>query len=162
MTTPHGDSGLPLWLEQALDGANLGEGATHTAMVLASHREGGAIHVALLSRGEVVAASAQRLLLALHAHTSSAENLRARGQATLLSADGSGTVTVSLAIQDTRDISVGGQMLSTFDAKVIEAREHAVPYASLTSGITFQLAEPEAALTRWRDTVAALWKEYVG
>jgi hypothetical protein len=162
MATSNSDSQLPLWLERALDGTNLGEGETPSAMVLASHREGGAVHVALLSRGEIVAVSRQRLLLALHAHTTSAENLRERGEATLLSADASGAVTVSLAICDSRDVIIAGQTLSAFDAKVIEAREHAVPYASLRSGITFELADPEATLTRWGDTVAALRKEYLG
>lgn len=83
--------------------------------------------MALLSRAEAVVVSPQRMLLALHAETTTARNLGDTGDVTLMSADESGTVTVSLSVRDRRPLAVAGQALTAFDAHVRAAREHAAP-----------------------------------
>lgn len=151
---------LPARLAAALDGAHLGDGDTHTALVLASRRPSGGVHVSLVSRGEVVAVAPDRLLLAVHAGTNTAENLRTTGEATLMLVDEDGTTTVALSVDDPRDLTVAGMALAAFDARVSDAREHSVPYAEVTSGITFRVHDADATLARWVATVAALRREY--
>ena len=46
--------------------------------------------------------------------------------------------------------------LACFEAALQSARFHAVPYASVTSGVTFALNEPEAVLPRWERQIRAL------
>jgi hypothetical protein len=46
--------------------------------------------------------------------------------------------------------------LALLEAELESGRFHAVPYASLTSGITFALNEPQAVLERWEQQIAAL------
>lgn len=151
---------LPPRLADALDGAHLGDGATHTALVLASRRPSGGVHISLVSRGEVVAVGRDRLLLAVHAGTNTAENLRSTGEGTLMLVDQDGTTTVALGVHDPRDLTVAGMALAAFDARVVDAREHSVPYADVTSGITFRVHDADATLARWAETVAALRTEY--
>ena len=54
------------------------------------------------------------------------------------------------------DVLVAGDARAVFDAPVAAVERDEVPYARLRAGITHQLAEPGAALARWRATVAAL------
>ena len=58
----------------------------------------------------------------------------------------------------TRNCTVlaGGEERAVFDAEVISAARDEVPYARLRSGITYELADPDAVLARWRATIDAL------
>jgi hypothetical protein len=125
---------IPDRLACTLDGSHLGEGSTHTALVLCTRADSGAVHVALLSRAEAVVVSPTRMLLALHAETTTARNLGQTGDATLMSQDEGGTLTVSLSARDPRPLSIAGQALAAFDAQV--------------------------TTRRWAQTVAALRAEY--
>jgi hypothetical protein len=46
--------------------------------------------------------------------------------------------------------------LACFEATLETARFHSVPYASLTSGVTFALNDPEVVLSRWERQIRAL------
>jgi len=125
-------------------------------MVLASTAAKGAPHVALLSRGEVLAVGEDTLRIALHAHSGTAANLTQSGRATLLLAGADGVETVALQARALGHADVAGQTLALFEARVTESRDHAVPYATVTSGIAFELADPAATLARWEATVDLL------
>lgn len=49
-----------------------------------------------------------------------------------------------------------GRRPTAFALAVEEVRQDVVPYAELTHGVEFRLAEPRAALDRWRAVVEAL------
>ena len=57
--------------------------------------------------------------------------------------------------EDLEGLSGEGR-LAFFEMEIVEAMEDAVAYAKLTSGVTFQLANPGKVLPRWRETVTAL------
>ena len=46
--------------------------------------------------------------------------------------------------------------LALFEAHVKQVRQHAAPYADVTTGVTFTLHDPEAVLARWQRQIAAL------
>jgi hypothetical protein len=139
----------------ALDGVHVGD-LPHTAMVLASTSAGGPPNLALLSRGEVLAIADDRLRVALHAGSRTSANLAATGQATLLLADEQAVETIALRARPLAPVTIAGRDLALFEALVIETRAHAVPYAMLTSGIAFELADEQATVSRWRATIDAL------
>ena len=128
----------------------------HTAMVLASAAPDGPPNLALLSRGEVLAVADDRLRIALHAGSRTSANLAASGRATLLLADARAVETIGLSIRALDPVTIDGRELAVFEASVAEVRTHEVPYAAVTSGITFTLADEQATAARWRATVDAL------
>jgi hypothetical protein len=125
-------------------------------MVLASAPAGGPPNLALLSRGEVLAVADDRLRVALHAGSRTCANLAATGQATLLLADEQAVETIVLCARPLAPVTIAGRDLALFEARVTETRAHAVPYATVTSGIAFTLADEQATVTRWRATIEAL------
>lgn len=146
---------LPERLRTRLDGRRLDEPEPR-AIVLASAGTTRRPHVALLSRAEVVAVSESRLRIALHAGSRTAANLAETGAATLLLADSGEVDTIAIDARVAGRTDVAGTELLLFDARATEVRSHAVPYAHVTSGITFSLVDPPPTLERWRATVAAL------
>jgi hypothetical protein len=64
---------------------------------------------------------------------------------------------VRLRVDRSDDLApaVGGR-LAGLAADVVGVRTDAVGYAQITSGITFELPDPEQVLPRWRATIAEL------
>jgi hypothetical protein len=140
---------------RALDGAHVDE-LPRTALLLASAGADGAPNLALLSRGEVLAVTADTLRVALHAGSRTAANLAGSGRATLLRAEAGAVETIALRTRVLGEAEVDGAPLALFEAAVTEVREHAVPYATVTSGIGFELHDEGAVLARWERTIALL------
>jgi hypothetical protein len=155
MTRSLGDQ-LPDSLRQLLDGADLAsrEGLT---FLLITPDEGGWPHLAMLSVGELVAIDARTLRAALWLHSSSSKNLTRAGRAMLmLIADGNGYY-VRLAAQRGVDLDLGAEgRLAYFVMHVEDVQEDSTDYATLTSGVTFRLKQPEQVVPRWQRTVDAL------
>ncbi len=126
-------------------------------LLLLSETEDGWPHLALLSIGEVLALSPDRLRLALWPQSTATANLTRRGRATLALVHEAASYSVRLSAERGEDLSVSNDYeLATFDAQVTEVFEDVAPYATLTSGITYQLHDPEAVLARWEKTLRAL------
>ena len=71
-------------------------------------------------------------------------------------ADGAGYyVRLTARPRDDLDLGADGR-LAAFELSVEDVLEDAVTYATLTSGITFQLHEREQVLQRWQRTLDAL------
>lgn len=125
-------------------------------MVLAVAAPDGSPSVALLSRGEVLAQTETTLRLALHASSGTAANLARTGTATLLRVERGVVETLALRAAPLGAATLDGTELALFEATVTAAREHAVPYATVTSGITFALHDDGAVRRRWERTQALL------
>jgi hypothetical protein len=125
-------------------------------MVLASAAADGQAHLALLSRGEVLAVADDVLRIALHADSRTSANLARTGLATLLLVEPDGVETVTVRARSLGGADVGGRALAVFEARVTERREHAVPYATVTSGIAYELADEDATVARWQATIEVL------
>jgi hypothetical protein len=114
-------------------------------------------HQAMISVGEVVARSDTELALALWPGSTAARALADGGPATLtlvlthtayalrLEARPAGTVETPLAGR-----------LARFAATVVAATADEAPYATLRSGVTFSLKDPDQVLARWREVRQAL------
>jgi len=110
-------------------------------------------HAALLSAGDALAVSPQRLRFALFAQSTTAANLARDPRVTLTLSLDCGMCEVRLHVQR---LGSDDGPLALFEGSVDEVRTHVAPYADLTSGLSFTLHQPEAVHTRWLRQLAAL------
>ncbi|TMC07094.1 MAG: hypothetical protein E6J41_16850 [Chloroflexi bacterium] len=147
---------LPAALQRLLDGTDL-EGSAGLTVQLLTVDESGWPRVALLSAGEVLATGPRAIALALWPDGTSAANLGRSGRATLaLVHAGAGWYVRCAALREA-DLGLDdGRALAAFALRVQEVLEDAVPYAELTGGIAFRLADPGRTLAAWRAASDAL------
>ena len=148
---------LPPILRPLLDGRDqaIREGVTFLLLTTTHH---GWPHVAMLSVGELLYTGPRTLRAALWPSSTATRNLTRTRRATVaLVHEGSGYYLRCCARrgEDLEGLSSEGR-LAFFEMEIVEAMEDAVAYAKLTSGVTFQLANPGVVLPRWRETIAAL------
>jgi hypothetical protein len=149
-------SELPSELRGLFDGADLVSGEGLTILLLTSTQDGWP-YQAMISVGELLAVDARRVKLALWPSSTATENLTRSGKATLtLVHQGIGYALRCLARRGADlEVEPGGP-LAYFELQIEDILEDAVSYATLTSGVTYKLNEPEKVLPRWMATVAAL------
>ncbi|MFO0996373.1 MAG: pyridoxamine 5'-phosphate oxidase family protein [Alphaproteobacteria bacterium] len=114
-------------------------------------------HASLLSAGDVLAMSPERLRFAVFAQSTTTANLLRDGRVTATLSIDRGMCEVRMRARcltkATSDIS-----LAMFEATVEQVRMHIAPYADVTTGITFQLHKPGEVLRRWESQIDALRK----
>lgn len=115
---------LPPALQRYLDGTDLRHKTQ--ALRLATVDAAGWPHAALLSAGEVLAVSPQRLRFALVARTTTAANLAREGRAVLTLVLDGGLCELRLRVHP---FAAGDAPLALFEADVDEVRIHTAPYA---------------------------------
>ena len=146
---------IPDALMPLFDGQDLASKEGETFLLITTGETGWA-HVAMLSVGEVVASSPEELRLALWGTSRTTANLTRTGQAVLFLVYGPAAYILQLTARRLPDLEVDGRRLACFAARVVNAEEHVVKYADMTSGPRFRLNQREAVLERWARTVQAL------
>ena len=143
---------LPESVRALLDGTALGS-KIGIALQLAVSDDAGWPRIASISVGEVLALSGQHLLLTLYTHSRTSAALADRGRGLLLLVDDGAIVKVEFDA-----VSVGsGDGRTVFDAEVRGVERDEVPYARVTSGITFELVSHEAQVVdRWQSQLDGL------
>jgi hypothetical protein len=147
---------LPENLRPLFDGSDLEERVGLTFLLLTCGEDGW-LHQAMLAVGEVVAVREDTLRVALWLTSTATRNLTREGRAVLtLVADGAGYV-IRCTARRLQDLDLGPHgRLAAFVLPVEDVLEDRVSYATLTSGVRFELNEPEQVLDRWRRTIDAL------
>jgi hypothetical protein len=120
---------------------------------LISIDEQGWPRLALLSIGEVYSQSGADIRLGLHAGSGTTAALTGSGRA-LLNTVLEG-VNFRIRIQ-VRRVDTSPGPLAYFVGDVVSVDEDRVPYAELTSGITYRLNNEEAVVERWSRQLAQL------
>jgi hypothetical protein len=111
--------------------------------------------VALLSAGEALALDDSTVRLALWPGTRTTANLTRTGRGVLAFVHDGAAYTLRLETCRAADL-VEPAPLAVFDGRVAAVRRDEVPYARLESGITFDLSDRPAVVTRWRSTIGEL------
>ena len=147
---------LPDAIRALLDGRDLAGKIGLTFLLLTTDEQGWP-HLAMLSVGELLATSERRLDAALWLHSTSARNLERDGRGLLaLVSDGAG-YSLRLHARRQADLDLGDDgRLAHFALEIDDVLEDAVAYATLTSGITFTLHQPDQVVARWQRTIDAL------
>jgi hypothetical protein len=144
---------VPPKVARYLDGTDLL--AKTQALRLSTVDAAGWPHAALLSAGDMLAVTSERIRFVIFPQSATTANLARDGRLTItLSLDGG---MCELRLRARRLAHSSPEVtLAFFEAEVETARIHAAPYAALTSGITFALPEPQAVLSRWQRQIAAM------
>ncbi len=138
-----------------LDGTNLDSKVGETVLLL-TVSESGWPHLAMLSVGELLATGPDEVRVALWSGTTTGDNLRRTSQGTLAVVSGGAGHYIELEVTGTRDLRVGAKSLDYFACRVRKALSDAVGYATLTTGIRFELPRREHVVSRWERTVVAM------
>ncbi|CAM4167322.1 pyridoxamine 5'-phosphate oxidase family protein [Saccharibacillus endophyticus] len=138
-----------------LDGTRLHE-KTQIAMTLHTVDEAGYPHQAMVSAGEVIAESRGTLRISLWLGTNTTSNLLRDGKALLGVVHGGISHTVRLQAQSLPELDDVRHPRARFAAKVLDIRADLAKYATLTSGITIELNDPQAVVARWEETLEEL------
>ena len=126
-------------------------------LLLLTTRADGWPHQAMLSVGEVACVAPDRLALAVWPASSSTENLRERGRATLTAVVGGVSYLLRLAVEEAGELRTPlAGTLARFDARVAAVSADEAPYARLDHGVRFTLRDRDATLPRWREVKGAL------
>jgi len=145
---------LPSRLAGVLDGRDLAAKRGLTFLLATTSTDGWPA-IAMLSVGEVVADGDAGLRLALHQGTGSELALRASGRATLLTVIEGEVHTLRLRCAPLGTWEADGLRRAAYAAEIELVRAHAVPYATVTSGIVFELTDPLVP-ARWEDAIDTL------
>ncbi|NUU80331.1 pyridoxamine 5'-phosphate oxidase family protein [Paenibacillus xylanilyticus] len=146
---------LDLELVEWLSGNQL-EGKQHDAMQLLTVSEDGWPHQAMISMGEIIAISPDKLRLALWPGTQTSMNMNRTGKATLIAVHEYRLLYVRLEIGVLPQLKESVHPRDRYEARVVSMRVDRAPYADITTGITFQLKDEKASITRWKETIAEL------
>jgi hypothetical protein len=139
-----------------LDGSALAEREGLTFLLVTNDVTGWP-RIAMLSVGELVAAGPDALRAALWLGSTTSENLTRDGRALLAFVANGKAYYVRLTARRGGDLDLGTDgHLARFDLFVQDILEDAADYATLTSGVTFRLTQPEHVVPRWQRTVTAL------
>jgi hypothetical protein len=144
---------LPPAVSRFLDGADLL--AKTQALRLATVDETGWPRAALLSAGDMLALPGGIIRFVIFTESSTAKNLLRDGRLTIALALDGGMSEIRTHARPLAEASIETN-LTAFEAKVEAVRFHKAPYAEVTSGVTFGLHDPEAALGRWRSQIETL------
>jgi len=144
---------VPAGVAGYLDGEDLL--AKTQALRLSTVDADGWPRAALLSAGDALLLPDGRLRFAVFADSGTAANLTRDGRLTVsLSLDG-GMCELRTRARRLRP-TTPADPLALFEAQVEQVRQHAVPYAAVTTGITFAVHDQAAVLGRWERQIAAL------
>lgn len=138
-----------------LDGTDLDSKVGETVMLL-TVSEAGWPHVALLSVGEVLAVRPDHVRVALWKGTRTGDNLRRTSRATLALVYRGAGYYVELQVLDTGNLDTGHTTLDRFSCRVTRVLTDVVGYATLTSGIRFDLERRNEVVSHWERTVEAM------
>ena len=154
-TPPHTATAnaVPAEVARYLDGADLL--AKTQAMRLSTLDPAGWPHAALLSAGDMVVLSSERIRFALFPQSTTVANLMSDGRITITLALDGGMCEMRLYARPLSQSSPD-MPLAFFEATVETTRVHVAPYAAVVSGLTFELHDPQAVLPRWQRQIAAL------
>jgi hypothetical protein len=135
---------LPRAVAALVDGAGLA-GKIGPTIVLTAVDGDGWPRQALLSVGEVLSVSGKDVRLALYAGSRTTRALASSGRALLTVAAGEAMYKVCVEVA-----RVGsGDGLAFFAGRVVAVDGDKVGYARVTSGITYELPDPQPVLQRW-------------
>jgi hypothetical protein len=147
---------LPDSITELLDGQHV-ESNMGAAFECLSVTETGWPYVAMISVGELVATGQSSLRLAIWSTSTTTRNLGRDGRCVLSLVDaGIGYQIRCEAFPAGVASQNEGPDLAVFDLSVADVLEDHAPYATLTSGITYQLHQPNAVLERWKRTIEML------
>lgn len=148
---------LPNALRQLLDGDDLA-GKEGSTLLLLTVTEEGWPHVVMLSVGELLAVASDRLRAALWPASTATPNLTSTRQATIAVIHEGAAYYLRCRAHRGADLHVpsGGAGLAFFELELDDILEDIVPYAELTSGISFRLADASEGIVRWDERIAAL------
>jgi hypothetical protein len=125
------------------------------AIALSTVDADGWSRVSLLSAGEIIFRHDEGFRFCVFEQSGTAANLARDGRMTLSMAHDGGIWELRLrATACHREVAEAS--LAFFKAEIDSARLHSVPYAEVTSGVTFSLHEPSAVLQRWQKQIKAL------
>jgi hypothetical protein len=150
---PRIEAAPPPPVARYLDGTNLLQKTQ--ALRLSTVDPAGWPHAALLSAGEMLILPSGRLRFAIFPDSTMTANLMRDGRLTVSLAFDEGIWEMRLRARRLAHTSADVP-LTFFEAELESARLHRAPYATVTSGITFALRQPDAVLPRWRRQIAAL------
>jgi hypothetical protein len=112
-------------------------------------------HAALLSAGDMLAMPPTRLRFAVFGPSTTAANLHRDQRVTVTFSRDGGMCELRLMCRRLAD-APSFPSLALFEGVLVAARFHKAPYASVSSGITFDIHEKDAVLARWQQQIEAL------
>lgn len=112
-------------------------------------------HASLLSAGDMVALPSGTLRFAIFAKSSTTANILRDQRVTVTYSHDGGMCELRLMCRRLAD-AASFPSLALFEGELVAARFHKAPYASVSSGITFEVHEKEAVLARWQRQIEAL------
>lgn len=136
---------LPGPVAELVDGSDLGRKVGQTLVLTAVDRDGWP-RQALLSVGEVLSMSGADVRFALYGGSRTTRALIASGKGLLTVVAGEASYKVYVTV---RQVDPSGGPLAYFAGSVVAVDEDRVGYAAITSGITYELPDPEPILERW-------------
>lgn len=138
-----------------LDGTDLDSKVGETFLLL-TVSDSGWPHLAMLSAGEMLATRPGEVRMALWKGTTTGNNLRRTSKGTLALVHGGAGHYIEVEVAGTADLRVGTKSLDYFACRVTKALSDVVGYATLTSGIRFELPRRKDIVSHWERTVAAM------
>ena len=154
MTAVTSGNQLPSEIVDLLGGTELDKAVGFTVQLLTADPAGWP-RMALLSAGEILALDAATVRMALWPQSRTTANMTRSGQATLAFVFVGTAYTARAQARCAPDLT-GPPTRAVFDCQILELRRDDVPYASLTSGVTFSLLDPVPTVARWRSTIQQL------
>jgi hypothetical protein len=146
----------PIELRALFDGAALASKIGFTASLLTTDASGTHLRTSLLGIGELYAPDSRSLCIALWPQSRATQAIARNGRAALTFVFDDAFYQVQLALTRVNAHEAG---LACFAGTIESGESQRVPYARLTSGITFELGEGKGAvLERWTQQVEWLKK----
>ena len=147
---------LPAVLVEILDGERL-ETKVGDAIHCITVSDDGWPYLALISVGELLATAPSKMGLALWSTSTTAKNLDRAGRCALALVHAEiGYVIRCLTSPSGSIDQLDGPALSVFDLAVVDVLEDVAPYATVTSGVTYELHDTAAVMARWKRTIGLL------
>ncbi|MBV9193395.1 MAG: pyridoxamine 5'-phosphate oxidase family protein [Solirubrobacterales bacterium] len=144
---------IPSEVAEYLDGTDLL--SKTQAVRVSTVDEQGWPHASLLSAGDMLAVPPAQIRFLIFAGSVTTRNLVRDGRVTATISFEGGMWELRFRARRMTEASPDASLVC-FEATLETARFHAVPYASVTSGITFAPNEPELVLSRWERQIRAL------
>ncbi|MBM7645452.1 hypothetical protein JOD45_001663 [Scopulibacillus daqui] len=146
---------LPANLYELLNGENLAD-KQHEAMMLLTMDESMWPHTAMISVGEIIAITPERLKLSLWPNTTTTNNIIRTGKAAFVVFFDGAAHYVKLSLEKLPELKGAKYHRERFAADIVSYKGDMAKYAAITSGIQIELKDPDTVIKRWEETIAEL------